>query len=239
MYLNYLIALTCILILLAGFHRYFKHIKQKMHVIKWKRSLNIPQHHKIFKELYQQVNGFVLSKKARSRQDAFDYVYGEIEFESFIALLSLIGLRPESIFYDLGCGTGKAVLAVTMVYPIKQSIGVELLPELYNGACMQVQKLAKLDSYREQALKIEIIHGDFLEVNLNNATDIFINSSSLFNPTWRTLCLKLESLPKIRTVITTSKPILSDKFQLIKTTRIQVSWGFVEAFIHICKTNIH
>lgn len=210
-----------------------------MHVIKWKRSLNIPQHHKVFKELYQEVNGFVLSKIARSRQDALDYVYGEIEFESFIALLSLIGLQPESIFYDLGCGTGKTVLAAAMVYPIKNSIGVELLPELYNCACMQAQKLAKLDIYRQQAQKIEIIQGDFLEANLSNATDIFINSSSLFNPTWQKLCLKLESLPQIKTVITTSKPLLSDKFELVKTARIQVSWGFVGAFIHICKTNIH
>ena len=68
---------------------------------------------------------------ARQKQDAIEYVYGEIEFLPFIALLSLDKPDSKTVFYDLGSGIGKAVLACAMVYPVHKSVGVELLPELY------------------------------------------------------------------------------------------------------------
>lgn len=73
-----------------------------------------------------------------------EYAYGEIKFMSFIALLSLTNPDADTVFYDLGSGIGKAVLACSMVFPIRKSVGVELFPELYVDACTRAKDLAKI-----------------------------------------------------------------------------------------------
>lgn len=83
-----------------------------------------------------------------------EYSYGEIEFFSFIALLSLINPNENTVFYDLGSGTGKAVIACGMVFPVQKSIGIELFPELYLHSCQQVEQLAAIKQYDTQAQKL-------------------------------------------------------------------------------------
>lgn len=212
-----------------------KYFYQKIRIYFWQR--NLKKHAQAFQELFQQTNGFLLSRLGRRAHDTIDLVYGEIEFVPFIALLSMIKMDQDTVFYDLGSGTGKAVIATAMLYPIKKSIGVEILKDLHLAACSKKKQLAKHRDYYLQANKIVLVHGDFLEVDLNEATAIFINSSSLFNPTWSAICAKIDTLPHLQTVITTSKPLTSNKFLAIKTTTIPMSWGVVKAYIHHLKTN--
>lgn len=96
--------------------------QQKRKIRRWQDALAISKHLAVFQQLYADVNGFALSKKARLGGDAFEYVYGEIEFESFTALLSLCHPNSSTIFYDLGSGTGKAVLACAMVFNVKKAV---------------------------------------------------------------------------------------------------------------------
>ncbi|MFT4058165.1 MAG: hypothetical protein QM652_01305 [Legionella sp.] len=194
--------------------------------------LNLQEHEHTFQELYQNINGFALSHHARKGHDTFDYVYGEIEFLPFLALLSLVPLDEETVFYDLGSGTGKAVLACAMTYPLRRSVGIEILPALYESACMQAAQLAKIPHYERKAKKITFILGDFLEVDLDAANIIFINATALFNPTWEKICARLEHLPHLKIVITTSKALCSKHFTVVTQTKIQMSWGVVSAFIH-------
>jgi hypothetical protein len=69
---------------------------------RWQSRLAIKEHLVIYNQLFCHVNGFALSKKARAKLDAFEYLYGEIEFTSFIALLALANPDKETVFYDLG-----------------------------------------------------------------------------------------------------------------------------------------
>lgn len=218
---------------------YNQRFRTKIRIQQWQKTLNLSKHSSVFHQLYKDVNGFTLSRQARKKHDALEYVYGEIDFVPFIALLSLAQPNKETVFYDLGSGTGKAVLACALVYPVKKSAGVELLPELYNSACNQAKKLAQMKGYAEQEKKIEFIKGDFLRENLDDATLIFINSTALFGPTWENLCSNLDNLPNLNTVISTSKPLLSDRFPLVKSTKIQMSWGVVTAYLHARKTNFN
>jgi hypothetical protein len=218
---------------------YFNQKRGLKRIQKWQNSLNLPKHALVFQQLYQRTDGFLLSRQARKKQDAIEYVYGEIEFLPFIALLSLAQLDGDTVFYDLGSGIGKAVLACAMVYPVQESVGIELLPELYQEACKQTQQLKKMQNYSNKAKKIKFIHGNFLEVDLTNATLIFINSTTMIGSLWEDLCTRLNDLPQLNTVITASKPLLSDYFLIVKRTKIQMSWGIVEAYIHTRKTNFH
>ena len=231
-----IILLSVFILLLILFCCYQK--KNYWRVQSWQKSLGLQHHLKIFQTVYQDVDGFALSRQARRKQDALDYIYGEIEFTSFIALLSLAKPNSNTVFYDLGCGAGKAVLACAMVYPIQKAVGVEILPELYTCASTQVQHLASLDEYKNRASTIQFILGDFLKVSLQEANFVFVNSSSLFGTTWENLCLVLNNLPQLETVITTSKPLISAVFTPQISTKIQMSWGIVPAYIHFRKTII-
>lgn len=216
---------------------YYQRNKKRFRIKQWQKSLNLPRHAQVFQQIYHNINGFVLSKQARQEHDSIEYVYGEIEFLSFIALLSLTKPDDKTVFYDLGCGTGKAVLACAMVFPVNKSVGVELLPNLYFAACEQAKKLALIEGYAQQSQKIEFVLGDFLEVNLEDATMIFINSTALFNPTWEKICSRMEQLEKLTTVITTSKALSSKHFSVIGQTQVAMSWGVVLAYLHVRKKN--
>lgn len=196
------------------------------------KKLNLKHHAQIFHLLYGDVNGFMISQQARKNRDAIEYVYGEIEFLPFTALLSMVNIDHNTVFYDLGSGTGKAVVACAMVYPVHKSIGIELFPNLHQCACERLQKLAAMEGYTESSKKISFILGDFLTVDLSEATLIFINSSTLFGATWEALNTRLNSLPQLSTVITTSKTLSSSRFKLVTRAKIQMSWGVVFAFIH-------
>ena len=89
----------------------------------------------------------------------------------------------------------------------------------------------------KQSQKIEFVLGDFLEVNLEDATMIFINSTALFNPTWEKICSRMEQLEKLTTVITTSKALSSKHFSVIGQTQVAMSWGVVLAYLHVRKKN--
>ncbi|WP_028382384.1 methyltransferase [Legionella cherrii] len=226
----------CLLLVLFTLLIHVRLRRRQFHVIRWQKSLNIQRHAQVFHQLYTNVNGFMLSQNARQANDAMEYAYGEIEFSSFIALLSLTNPDETTVFYDLGSGTGKAVLACSMVFPVCKSVGIELFPELYSVACKRAEELAHIANYAMQAKKIKFILGDFLDMNLNDATLVFINSTAFFGPLWEKICAKLDHLSHLKTIITTSKALSSTHFTLIKRTKVEMSWGVVFAYIHSRKT---
>jgi hypothetical protein len=203
---------------------------------RWQKTLHLQNHEEVFHQIYQGANGYLLSQHARQGHDAMEYTYGEITFLSFIALLSLAKPDKNTVFYDLGSGIGKAVVACSMVFSVRKSVGVELFPELYFDACKRVEQLASIKNYTDPAKKIKFVLGDFLEVYLEDATLVFINSTAFFGPTWEKLCARLDHLSHLNTVITTSKALVCDNFSLVKCTQVEMSWGVVFAYIHTRKT---
>lgn len=199
---------------------------------RWYKALNLKKHAIVFNQLYANIDGFNLSKKARSQGDAFEFLYGEIEFIPFIALLSQLQLDDKTIFYDLGSGTGKAVIACAMVFSPKKCCGIEIFELLHKSAEKQLHKLAVLPDYAMKATAVQFIHGDFLHVDFSEATLIFINATAFIEPLWGQLLKKMETLSPGTTVITTSKRIKSTYFTLTSTTRITMSWGVVNAYTH-------
>ncbi len=223
--------LVIIGIVAAVLHKYY----QMWRIHLWMRSLKLQKHSPYFSHVFYKVNGFQLSKKARASCDVTDYIYGEIEFIPFVALLALTKPISIDIFYDLGSGTGKAVIACAMVFPIQKALGIELLEPLHQSACIQKEKLIQIKEYSYLTSKIEFDLGNFLDLDLTEATIIFINSTTLFQPTWGALCARLDTLPHLKTVITTSKPLISNRFKVERSTTVEMSWGIVDAYIHRIK----
>jgi SAM-dependent methyltransferase len=220
--------LGVILLLPAG-----RYLYKKYKINQWCKALNLHAHFAVFNQLYESVDGFSLSKQARQDHDAFEYTYGEIEFLSFIALLSLTHPDENTRFYDLGSGTGKAVLAAAMVYDMESYCGVELFKTLYDVSVKQQKHLSRLPEYEGKAEKIEFIHADFLTVDLSKATLIFINSTAFVGETWQLLNERLVETAFGATIITISKKLTSSVFSITKTTKINMSWGPATVYIQV------
>lgn len=200
---------------------------------RWQHAYNLKNHYPVFTEIVEPFDGFSLSRIARMQNDAMEYTYGEIEFTSFIALLASTAPHSKTHFYDLGSGSGKAVLASAMVFDMHCYCGVELFKELHNAALAQKNLLQQRSAYKKRANKIHFIHNNFLNIDLRQATLIFINATALIGPTWDLLNQKLsEESNENMIIITTSKALKSSTFIITKTTKVMMSWGIVDAYIH-------
>ncbi|WP_419419867.1 methyltransferase [Legionella sp. D16C41] len=225
-----MLIITASIVILAIIIWFYQN-KTAKKIKKWQQALKLNIHQPIFNKLYCDVNGFNLSKMARLKQDTIAFIYGEIEFESFIALLSLCKPQVNTIFYDLGSGTGKAVIACAMVFNIQKSYGIELLVPLHKCAQKQQERLGQLESYRENAKKIVFIQGDFLQKSFVDGTIIFINAATFIAELWEQLSTHVEQVKPGTLIISTSKVLNSKRFILRKIVPVRMSWGIVNAFI--------
>ena len=207
------------------------HWWRKITVKRWQLAHGLDKHQPVFTKLYADIDGFSLSRIARSQHDAIDYTYGEIDFLSFIALLSLAKPNHQTVFYDLGSGTGKAVLACAMVFNVQRSYGIELFESLNNAACTRQKVLRFLPEYAAISKTIHFIQGDFLHVDFNDATLVFINATGFIGQTWTEISARLTQTTRCTTVISTSKSLKSDAFTITNVTAVRMSWGVVKAYI--------
>lgn len=221
----FLISLSIIIFLLC---LNFSYINNQRKLNSWKKKLNLSLHRNNFLSIFQNIDGFAISKKARQNKVHTELIYGEIEFYSFIALLCQIEINKNTVFYDLGCGVGKAVIACSMVFNPKKAVGIELIPELYKSATHAKQVFKKVYDHHT----IDFILSDFKVANLDEATCIFINATALFDSTWQEMSLIFELLQKLEYVITVSKIVKSSKFTVLSKTSVQMSWGIATVYIH-------
>ena len=199
---------------------------------RWYRSLSLKTHQAAHDSIFKDINGFVLSKEARKHNEAIEYTYGEIEFLHIVALLSLTQPGPHTVFYDLGSGTGKAVLAAAMVFQTQKNTGIELFSPLYQAALTAQEQLQNLPDYHERAKTIQFINNNFLHTDFRDATLIFINATTFFGDLWDGLNQQLATVKHNTIVITTSRKLSPTFFTITRKTSIQMSWGVVNAYIH-------
>ncbi len=78
-------------------------------------------------------------------------------------MLSLAGVGPEDILYDLGCGDGRIPITAVKKFGVKKAVCVEIRRDLYEKALSNV----KLEGLED---RVEVIHGDMFDVDLSEAT---------------------------------------------------------------------
>lgn len=89
-------------------------------------------------------------------------VYGEIDFNSFIAILERLSIKSGDVFVDLGHGTGKAVVCASLLFGhlFSRVHGIELLQNLFDVSVETVDMYRKLVDIGASALLGEIIECD-------------------------------------------------------------------------------
>lgn len=101
----------------------------------------------VFNRITQQFPvslGKDVSKKERDElgNSSSTLTYGEVEFVSIGEIFETINTRYGNIpsggvFYDLGSGTGKGVIAGALLHNFDKSVGIEILEGLYNVSVQQ------------------------------------------------------------------------------------------------------
>ena len=211
---------------------YYPGWRRRLTIKRWYTALDIDKHLTNYQQVSNDIDGFNLSRQARREHDAIEYTYGEIDFLSFIALISLAKPDQNTVFYDLGSGTGKAVVALAMVFNIEKSCGIELFNVLHTTALLQQQRLQQQTDYQDKANTLHFINEDFLHMDFSDATLIFINATAFFGETWLAINQCLLQVKGGTTVISTSKKLSAEAFTVTKKTTVKMSWGLVNAYIH-------
>ena len=197
----------------------------KFHIYRWKKRYQIDKYINYIESLYRDTNGYSISKAAREHQPALEFTYGEINLQSFLALLSMVAPKKDDIFYDLGSGLGKTVLACSLVYKLQKCCGIEYLPELYQIAC----QLRQNSSIPTQKIIYHQQH--ILEANWDEASIIFLNVASFLPDVWQDINQKIARYPTPK-IISCAKPLeISKNYQQTKT-KVLSSWGIIPVYIY-------
>ncbi|HSW70904.1 MAG TPA: hypothetical protein VLH77_02870, partial [Gammaproteobacteria bacterium] len=151
--------------------------------------------------LYKGSPSYKISRRERARlryqEDAF--IYGEIDFLSFILLLEKVNPPAGTVFYDLGSGSGKAVLTAALCYDFDKACGIELLPGLFNLSNLQINKAKTLvrlsdrkytDLYLRRVAAIHFVNANFLDCEFSDGDLVFINATCLSYSAWGALIEK-------------------------------------------------
>lgn len=104
-------------------------------------------------------------------------LYGEITQKGTDMIVEKFkdNFNDNTIFYDLGSGLGKMVIHIGLQYGVKKSIGIEYSKERNNGA----QHLK--NTYTKENDNIILIQGDILDIDLSDATIVYVDNTAFSN----------------------------------------------------------
>lgn len=191
--------------------------------------LDLEMAKKVFDNLYQDVHGYTISSQARNKLAYHDksYTYGEVTPEAMYKILTKIKYPGGGIFYDLGSGTGKAVLLAALLSSFSECKGVEILKDLNDTAksvSSRFESEMKVD-FPSLTSKIEFLNEDFLKYDFSDADVIFIHSTCFYDELWSQLIKKFEDLRLGTTIITVTKSIVSPVIEPLLSEGIAMGWG--------------
>jgi hypothetical protein len=96
-----------------------------------------------------------VEEKAPAYISHLSLTYGEVDFFSQATILERVGVKEGDVFWDLGSGTGRAVVCAALLYGhlFKGCYGLELLPELYDASTRaQVSCIEAVEAKRKWIL---------------------------------------------------------------------------------------
>lgn len=192
---------------------------------------------KIFNEIYKNVDGFSLSISERRKLNLDDksLVYGEIKPQSFLDLLIKAQVSEKDIFYDLGSGTGKAVILAKLFFNVKKSVGIEILNSLLDVSNEIKNKFINMGF--ENFNDVFFVKGNFLEphIDFSEANLVFAHSTCLTDDQLKKLETKCLLLKEGARIILITKIFSSNNFELIYHGETEFSWGYGTTRIYVKK----
>ena len=86
--------------------------------------------------------------------------YGEVSAASFARCLEWVTPVAGEVFYDLGSGTGKAVLTAAALHPLAAAYGIEIQPRLHEAALAARRAFEAIEGASLRAGRVTLQCGD-------------------------------------------------------------------------------
>lgn len=187
----------------------------------------------LFKSLYDNVNGYEVSRIAHKKlTNGENFLYGEITFYDWKIIVDRINPKKDGVFFDLGCGTGKAIIASHLLFNFRKSIGIELLEGLYSAALEIKENLEKTEQ-KNDGRELQFVKENIFDVDLSEADLIFLNYPLKKEQDFLRLEEKFLSELKPGTkIIATIRALKNPSFKSLGRHKYKFSWGRSIAYFY-------
>lgn len=182
-----------------------------------------------FTRLFAEVDGFEISLNARSKLSYYysGLVYGEVTYEGFGAMLRHVNHANSKSFFDLGSGTGKAVILASLLGNFSELVGVEIIPDLHAAS----EKVLK--SYRPgKPQNVKFIQADFQDVDFSHADVIYVNATCFEYELSDAMFAKFDALKKGSQILTNTLPLNIPSYDSRYIGTFPFTWGKEPAYLH-------
>lgn len=161
------------------------------------------------------------------------FTYGEIDWFSFASLLERAAPQRGDVFIDVGSGSGRALIAAALLHGhrFRQCIGIELLPGLHHLARESVARYARMienieasdsGTIKRRYPAVRAVQADLLSYDWSDGDVVFANSTCFSEELMEQLTEKAERLKSGARLITLTKGVESDAFELLSRQRYTV-----------------
>ncbi|MBI2635978.1 SAM-dependent methyltransferase [Candidatus Peregrinibacteria bacterium] len=181
--------------------------------------------------LFGSVQGYSLSASGRAkvgREADPILTYGEITPESVQYMMEIANPQTGEIFYDLGSGTGKAVILAAFVAPFRRATGVELIEDLFQSASESAARYhSEVKPLHPEKMEQEVnfVHGSMFDHDTSDGDVFFTHCTCFDDPMMDQISKKLEACKPGTRVITVTKGLTSPEFDLVHSAPYRLGWG--------------
>ncbi len=187
---------------------------------------------KLLGTIYSDIDARRVSLDERKRleieQDCF--VYGEINYTTFSKMLEIAKPKPGNVFYDLGSGSGKAVLLASLLYDFSKCYGVEYLQPLYQLSVDQLNKLKQQEDYKREfadsRVEVGFKNDDLFNFDVSDANIVYVNATCFIGEIWERTVEKLTSQLEVGArVMLCTKSLPDSHYDHLFSELLEMSWG--------------
>jgi hypothetical protein len=187
---------------------------------------------KIFKEVFSKTKGGSISQEERNVKELHgsEYTYGEIEVLYFIDLLKTVYTKKGGVFWDLGSGAGKALIAAALGYNSFDKIcGVEQLEGLYTVSIEIINKFCAKSNIDKSLFSV--VKGDMRTIDWSNADVIYASSICFPDDLIKELAEKGKSLKKGTIILSLKAWHLKTEYKVVNNIQLKMTWGKTGLYI--------
>ncbi len=190
--------------------------------------MDFQQAKQYFNVLYEEVNGYGISAQARAKvlHQNKGHTYGEIVPESFQRMVGFVQPKKGEVFYDLGSGTGKAVILASMLFAFSRCIGIEIFKELYETSVRVLDRYtSEVRAVQNTGTNMEFVNADFLTHDCSDGDVFFMHATCFDDDLMARIAKHLVQVKKGTRIITVTKTLDSPGFVLLSTQEYYMGWG--------------
>ena len=170
-----------------------------------------------------------------------DQAYGELTIRGMRELQPKLRPRADDVFYDLGSGTGRAVVQAALEWPVQRAVGVELSASRH---AVGEAAMARADPSLQK--RVVLREGDMIACDgCEDMTILYVAGLLFDEPFMARLGERLGQLPRLRAITTLQRfppDSLPESFvedpsnaaphddAAARSERVEVTWGAARVY---------